>query len=334
MDAGARATQEQLPTTALRDTQYLREFMRHLFLSLSVLLGSISSAQAAPVCAIDDAGRSVCPKTEVKRVISLSPGSTELIFAAGGGSRVVGVDEHSDYPAEVANIDRIGGYPNISIESIAALKPDLIVAWAGGNSPQLTSMLESIGIPLFYIDPQSFDDVASAIRRLGVVFDTKAHADKSADEVEQRYQAIASQYKNKKPVTVFYEIWNNPLMSINSHHIIHQVIEICGGKNVYADARTQVPQVSIESLIAANPDAISSSTFIKDGKTIEERWSQWRNISAVKNNAYITVSGDQISRPTPRALDAAQEFCEKLEDIRLSSPERKMKSASLKTPAQ
>ena len=301
--------------------------MRHLFLTLSVLLGSIGSAQAAPVCVTDDTGRSVCPETSIERVISLSPGSTELIFAAGGGSRVVGVDEHSDYPAEVASIDRIGGYPNISVESIAALKPDLIVAWAGGNSPQLTAMLESLGIPLFYINPQSFSDVASAIRRLGVVFDAEALANQSADNVEQRYRAIVAQYENKKPVTVFYEVWNNPLMSINSNHIIHQVIDVCGGKNIYADAWTQVPRVSIESLIAANPEVISSSTFIKDGKTIEERWSQWHNISAVKNNAYISVSGDLISRPTPRALDAAQEFCEQLDVIRL-------KNTGLNTAAQ
>ena len=303
--------------------------MRHLFLTLSVLLGCISSAQAASVCVTDDVGRSLCPKTEIKRVISLSPGSTELIFAAGGGSRVVGVDEHSNYPAEVASIDRVGGYPNISIESVVSLKPDLIVAWAGGNSPKLTSMLESVGIPMFYIKPQSFDDVASAIRNLGKVFGTQAQANKTAGDVEQRYKSIAGQYKNKKPVKVFYEIWNDPLMSVNRSHIIHQVIEVCGGKNVFADARTQVPQVSIESLIAANPQVISSSTFIKDGKTIEERWNKWQNLSAVKDSAYITVSGDLISRPTPRTLDAAQEFCEKLDDIRLKTASQKTAAGNL-----
>ena len=301
--------------------------MRHLFLSFSVLLASINSAQAAPACVTDDAGRSICPETPVKRVVSLSPGSTELIFAAGAGSLVVGVDEHSDYPQAVASIDRVGGYPNISIESIAALKPDLIVAWAGGNSQQLTSMLESIGIPLFYINPLSFSDVASAIRRLGVVFETEPEASKAAGDVEQKYQAIAVQYKNKRPLTVFYELWNNPLMSINGNHIIHEVIEICGGINIYAEARAQVPQVSIESLILANPQVISSSTFLPGGKTIEQRWSQWQNLSAVKNGAYITVSGDLISRPTPRALDAAQEFCDKLDGIR-------EKTTSLKTAAQ
>ena len=290
--------------------------MKYLFLIISVLLSSIASVYAAPSCVVDDAGRSVCSKTALKRIVSLSPGSTELVFAAGAGSRIVGVDEHSDYPAQVASIDRVGGYPDISIESIVALNPDMIVAWAGGNSKQLTSMLESVGIPLFFINPQSFSDVASAIRRLGDLFGTPSEANKAANGVEQRYQSIAAQYKSKKPLSVFYEIWSKPLMSINSSHIIHEIIEVCGGKNIYADANTQVPMVSIESLIAANPQAISSSTFIKDGKTIEQRWSQWESVSAVKNEAYITVSGDLISRPTPRALDAAQEFCEKLDVIR------------------
>ena len=290
--------------------------MRHLFLALSLLLGSVVTAQAASLCVTDDAGRSVCPEKTIKRIVSLSPGSTELVFAAGAGSLVVGVDEHSDYPADVNNVARVGGYPNTSVESIVALQPDLIVAWAGGNRPQVTSMLESMGMPLFYIKPSSFSDVASAIRRLGIILGTTPQANKAAESVEQRYSSIAGQYQKKEPVRVFYEIWDNPLMSINGNHIIHQVIDICGGKNVFADASAPVPQVSIEALVAADPQVISSSTFIKDGKTIEERWDKWRNISAVENRAYITVPGDLISRPTPRALDAAQEFCEKLEVIR------------------
>ena len=190
--------------------------MRHYLLTLFLLLGCITTAQAAQVCARDDTGRSVCPESPVERIVSLSPGSTELVFAAGGGSRMVGVDGNSDYPAEVADIARIGEYPNISVESIAALKPDLIVAWAGGNSPQVTSMLESVGIPLFSINPQSFQDIASAIRGLGVLFATEVVAEKAADDVEHRYQALAAQYKHKKPITVFYELWNQPLMTVNN----------------------------------------------------------------------------------------------------------------------
>ena len=171
--------------------------MRHLFLTLSLLLGSVVSVQAAPVCVTDDAGRSVCPKKTIKRVVSLSPGSTELVFAAGAGSLVVGVDEHSDYPADVESIARIGGYPNTSVESIVALQPDLIVAWAGGNRPQVTSMLESMGTPLFYIKPSDFNDVASAIQRLGVVFGTTPQAQQGGrncrTSLQQHCRAISEE---------------------------------------------------------------------------------------------------------------------------------------------
>ena len=292
--------------------------MRYFLLLLTIPLSffGAGTALAEPVCIEDDTGQKVCRKSLPERIVSLSPGATELVFAAGAGPRVAGVDAHSDYPEEVANLPRVGGYPDTSVEAIVALKPDFIVAWAGGNKPQLTSVLESFGIPLFYIDPQSFSDVSSAIGRLGILFGTEGQASKAASEVNKRYQAIAANYSHKTPVRVFYELWNEPLMSVNKTHIIGQVMEVCGGENIYAQTRTQVPTVSIESLIAADPQVISSSTFIKDGKTVEQRWNQWQNITAVKNNAYITVSGDLISRPTPRALDAAQEFCQKLDVIR------------------
>lgn len=292
--------------------------MRHILLAIPISLLGAGLVQAKTVCVDDDTGRQVCRKNAPQRIVSLSPGSTELIFAAGGGSQVIGVDAHSDYPEEVANIPRVGGYPDTSIEAIIVLKPDFIVAWAGGNKQQLTSMLESVGIPMFYINPLDFSDISSAISRLGTLFGAEQQAQKAAAEVDSRYKAIAAGYSQKTQVTVFYEIWNTPLMSVNSHHIIGQVIEVCGGKNIFADARAQVPRVSMESLMAANPQVISSSTFIKDGKTIEQRWARWENIEAVKNHSFITLAGDSISRPTPRTLDAAQEFCEKLDVIRTS----------------
>ena len=297
--------------------------MRHFLLIIPFMLFSMNSLYAASICARDDAGRQVCTSKPIQRIVSLSPGSTELIFAAGGGDRVVGIDEHSDYPPSVSTIQRIGGYPNISIESIVALKPDLIVAWAGGNSPQLTSMLESFGSNLFYINPVNFTEISSVIRRLGSLLETMPEASESADAVDRQYQALKAQYSFKPAITVFYEIWNNPLMTINRNHIIGQVIEVCGGKNVYANASAQVPRISMESLLAANPQVISSSTFIKDGKTIEERWSNWKTITAVKNSAFITIDGDRISRPTPRALEAAKELCKKLDAVRaFQSPQQ------------
>lgn len=301
----------------------LRFFERYrqpaIWLTVFMLSGYTTLLKASEVCVEDDLKREVCVPKSVKKIISLSPGSTELIYAAGAGKQVVAVDDHSDYPPAVAKVPRIGGFPNVSVEAIAAMKPDIVVAWAGGNSPKVTSRLESMGIRVFYIDPLSFSEIASVIRRLGKLFGTSAVADKEAKRLLARYQSMKKKYRLNKPVTVFYEIWNKPLMSISRNQIIGQVIELCGGRNIYADSKIRVPKVSMESLLGKNPEVIISSGNLKDGKTIEERWSKWSDLQAVKKHHLLTVQGHLISRPTPRALDAAESLCQQLESVRKES---------------
>lgn len=302
----------------------MRYFLPVLITFLLCLTTLGLSAQELSIeerCVTDDKSRSVCIKDPVKRVISLSPGSTELIYAAGGGDKVIAVDAHSDYPSQVKNLPRIGGYPNISVEAITAMKPDVVIAWAGGNSPKVTSKLESIGIRVFYIDPITFPGIASTLRRLGTLFGTQAVAEENAADLDKRYQSLKLHYQSKRPVTVFYEIWNKPLMTISRDQIIGQVIELCGGRNIFADAAVRVPKVSMESLLGLNPEVILSSDGLKDGKSIQERWSRWTKLRAVREGSLFTVNGDQISRPTPRALDAAEITCQLLERVRSKSPQ-------------
>ncbi|WP_051785847.1 cobalamin-binding protein [Endozoicomonas numazuensis] len=293
--------------------------MKHFSLFLFALLSYCSSTYAQQVCVTDDKSRQVCLEEPLKRIISLSPGSTELIYASGAGSRVIAADDHSDYPPEVKSVEHIGGFPNINIEAIAALKPDAVIAWAGGNNPKATAKLESIGIRVFYIDPISFKDISSVLRRLGLFFGTEKVANKAADDVDKRYQSIKLQYQPQKPVTVFYEVWSKPLMTTSRELIIGQVIEVCGGKNIFADAVGRVPKVSMESLLGMNPEVIVSSDNLKDGKTIEQRWAKWKNLKAVKEGHLFTINGNLISRPTPRALDAAVILCQQLESVRKES---------------
>jgi iron complex transport system substrate-binding protein len=269
-----------------------------------------------PLCVKDDLSRDVCTNSTAQKIISLSPGSTELIYAAGAGQKVIAVDDYSDFPPEVEAVPKIGGFPNVSVEAITAMKPDVVVAWAGGNSPKVTSRLESLGIRVFYIDPLSFPDIASTIKRLGLLFDSNDQAENRASNVLSRYQSLKHRYQGQTPVSVFYEIWNKPLMSISRNQIIGQVIELCGGENVFADAQVRVPKVSMESLLGRNPQVIVSSSNLKDGKTIEERWKSWKKLKAVKEGHLYTLNGSLISRPTPRALDAAEELCQQLESVR------------------
>lgn len=292
--------------------------MRYIVAFLSVSLFT-TAAGAAPVgtrCAIDDLGRKVCTSKPVRRVISLAPSTTEQVYAAGGGSRLIAVDEHSDYPEAVRSLPRVGGYPNTSVEAILAMRPDLVVIWSGGNDARKSSQLETIGLKVFYSDPQDFAGIASVTRRLGTLMGTSGQAERNADDFNQRYQSLQAKYQQAKPVKVFFEIWDNPLLTVNGGQIISQSIELCGGINVFADARPRVPKVSIEAVLAQNPEAIVSSRIVQKNHDIRSRWQRYRQIDAVRHDFLFTIEGDLITRPTLRTLDGAEILCKNLQSVR------------------
>lgn len=286
------------------------------FLIASFIAVSSVADTSVPRCAEDDLQRQVCATQPIQRIISLAPGMTELAFAAGGGAKLIAVDEHSDYPEAAKTLPKIGGYPNISAESILAKRPDLVLIWSGGNDSRLSAQLETIGLNVFYADPTDFDGIASVIRRLGKVMGTETAAEKNVDAFNQHYQSIRNQYSKTEPVNVFFEIWDNPLMTVNGGQIISESIALCGGVNVFADARPRVPKVGIEVVLAKNPDAIVSSEIVQRDHDISSRWQSYPQISAVKNDFLFTIPGDLIARPTPRVLNGAEVLCQQLQSVR------------------
>ena len=290
--------------------------MKHIALFLALSLHTMIGFAVQPRCVVDDLDRMVCTSKPVQRIISLAPGVTELVYAAGGGDKLVAVDDHSDYPDAVKSLPRVGGYPNTSAEAILAMKPDLVMIWSGGNDSRLSAQLENIGLTIFYSDPVDFDGISSVIRRMGKVMGTDKVAEKSAVAFDQHYQSVKKQFSQAKPVNVFFEIWDNPLMTVNGGQIISQSIELCGGVNVFADARPRVPKVGIEALLAKNPDAIVSSEIVQKDQGIHRRWQRYSQIRAVKNGFLFTIPGDLIARPTPRTLEGAEVLCQQLQSVR------------------
>ena len=305
-------------------------FFHHFLLFAVMLVNSAHafSAEGKIVCVTDDLQRNVCIDQPVKRIISLAPGTTELTFSAGGGNKLVAVDDHSDYPEAVRNIPRIGGYPNVNAEAIVAMNPDLVFAWSGGHDSRLSAQLEKLGLTVYYSDPIDFDGIASAIRRMGKIMGTAPQAEKNAAAFTERYHSVKKKYSSLDPVKVFFEIWNEPLMTVNGQQIISRVIELCGGKNLYADAASRVVTVSIESLLGKNPDVIVSSRIVQGGSGIEKRWNRWNKINAVKNNHLFTIEGDLIVRPTPRVLDGAEILCQKFQTVRANKIHKEVETQS------
>lgn len=279
-----------------------------------------ASEPDSPYCVTDMSDRSVCLNTRSPRIISLSPGSTELLFAAGAGDRVIAVDQHSDYPASVKQLPNVGGYPNVNVEAIVAMKPDLVVIWKGGDDPKVIQQLESLGVNTFHVNAVNFAGIEQALLGLGEIAGTREPAKKTAADFHQRLSGLQQQYSNQQPLTVFFEIWRTPLMTVGNGLAINDVITLCGGRNIYAEVAERTPKVGIESLIARNPQVIIGSDPEGDTpqtrKDLMDYWSQWKNLQAVKNHQLFSVPSNLIARPTPRILEGAEMICKQLQAAR------------------
>ena len=287
-------------------------------LAAALALGSI--AAAAEIRLTDDSGRTVVLQQPARRIISLAPHITELLFAAGAGERVVGTIEYSTYPEAAKAIPRIGDSAALDLERIVALKPDLIVVWQHGNAQRQLDKLLSLGIPVFYNQPNRLPDIARAIEQLGHLAGTEAVSLPAARAFLVREAALRQRYAGRAPVRVFYQIWEKPLMSINGEHLISGVIRLCGGENVLAGMKLLVPEISTETVLAADPEVIAGATAEANTRGTLDNWKAWPRLQAVARDNLFVIHTDLISRHTPRILDVAQLMCEQLDSARAKRP--------------
>lgn len=281
-----------------------------------LLLAALSLPAAAELRLTDDAGRSVVLAAPAQRIVSLAPHVTELLFAAGAGSKVVGATQYSDYPDAAKKIPRVGGYTSVDMEAVVALKPDLVIAWKSGNRNQQYDRLEKLGIPVFVNEPRSLDDVVRAIETFGRIAATPREADEAARAFRARRDALAKQYAARPPVAVFYQIWNKPLMTINGQHLISDVMALCGGRNVFAGLPILAPTVTEEAVLAAAPEVIVASGMGESRPEWLDAWRRWSALPAVKGDNLYFIPPEILQRHTPRILDGAQKLCEQLEQAR------------------
>lgn len=272
----------------------------------------------ADIKVVDDLGRTITLMQPATRVISLSPHVTELLYAAGASEQVVAGVSFSDYPPQAKKLPLVGSYDKFDMEAIVSLNPDLLIAWHSGNpKPQLNELMR-LGLNVYITEPREFEDVAKDIRQIGHMLGTQKTANQAADNYMHELQTIRQQYAGRKPLRVFYQVWNNPLFTVNDQHLISKVIHLCGGVNVLGDLKTLSPQVSIESVIAQNPDVILyGSHETRDDWSVG--WRKWKNIKAVAHNHLFGIHADLIVRHTPRVLQGARQMCEYLDTVRADS---------------
>jgi iron complex transport system substrate-binding protein len=281
------------------------------------------SAQAT-VSATDDTGATVTLAAPAQRVISLAPHVTELIYAAGGGAKLVGAVSYSDYPPAAQQVPRVGDNTALDLERIVALKPDLIVVWRHGNAQSQLERLRELHIPLFFSEPHRLDDVALTLTRLGTLLGTPDTAEAAAKSYREDIAKLRARYANRPPVSVFYQVWDQPLMTLNGTHMVSDVITLCGGRNVFAKLAPLVPTVSTEAVLAANPEAIvtaSAGATQPDAPLAKlDAWRAWPSLTAVARNNLFAIDGDLIDRPAPRIAQGAAQLCEDLDIARSRRP--------------
>ena len=286
--------------------------MRRLLLTLLLAAGS---AQAA-IDITDDTGQALHLAQPAKRIVSLAPHITEMLFAAGAGNQVVGAVQYSDYPEAAKKIARVGGYTSVDMEKVAALKPDLVVAWKSGNRGAHLDKLRALGIPVFINEPRRIDDVARSIAQLGKLAGTDSAGEAAAQAFRKRHAALAAKYSARPPVRIFYEAWNRPLMTINGEHLISDVIRLCGGDNVFAKLPMLAPTIDAEAVLAAMPEVIVASGMGEGRPEWLDDWRKWTKLPAVAQGNLFFIPPDQIQRHTPRILDGAERLCGQLDEAR------------------
>ncbi len=265
------------------------------------------------VCDItDDIGQALHFSTPAQRIVSLAPDITEILFSIGAGDRVMGVVMGSDYPQEARKIPQIGSYSGLDLERIVSLHPDLIVTWSRMFSRQLT-VLKKMGIPVYTTEPRRLEDIPRTMKNLGCLTGTMKIAERKAKQYDQRLSELHKKYHTQKPITVFYQIGSYSLITINRDSWINQVITLCGGRNIFANANFIAPEVSWEAVVAANPHVIISDVMNESWK---KHWMARPYITAVKNHLLFAVHPDIISRAGPRLLEGVEQVCADLQVAR------------------
>lgn len=286
-----------------------------LLLALQLLV-SLPNALAA-IEVRDDSGRTVRLEHEAQRIVSLSPHITENLFAAGLGGRIVATVAHADYPKDAEKLPRIGGYNNLNLEALMQVQADLIIAWGSGISYETQTKLNALGIPIYISEPKTLEDIQRNLKDFAKLGGLVEHDLSVLNTFES---ALAAHPRRVARATVFYQIWNDPIQSLNGAHIVNDVFSRCGLYNVFAKAPSVAPTLNVESIMAANPDLIIASGLGDERPAWLDRWTTYDRIRAVRNQALHAINPDLLQRPTPRILDGLAQICRWSSQLHDSNP--------------
>jgi iron complex transport system substrate-binding protein len=274
----------------------------------------------ADIVVRDDAGREVRLKAPAQRIVSLAPHATESLYAAGAGDKLVATVDYSDYPEAAKKLPRVGGYSRLDLESITALKPDLIIAWESGNPPAQVDRLRALGLNIYISQPNQIEDVATQLERYGQLAGTENVARAAAERFRTRLAKLRQANAGKPPVRVFYQVWKGPLTTVGGPQIISSAIRLCGGENVFGQINQMAPTISVEAVLEADPEVIVATGMGDAAPEWLDDWKKWARLTAVKRGNLFHINPDIMQRHTPRILDGTEKLCSLLDQARSRRP--------------
>lgn len=278
-----------------------------------LILAFAPQPAAAAVEAVDDLGQHVRLEKPASRIVSFAPHVTELLFAVGAGEKIVGVVKHSDYPEQAKRIPEVGTNQAADLERIVAMQPDLLIAWLHAASMKQLERLRSTGIPVYFSNPRTLEAIARDGERLAKLAGTEGEAARWAAQFRQRHQRLLSRYAHPAKVRVFYQVWPRPLYTLNREHFVSDLLATCGATNVFGALAAIAPVVGTEAVLRANPQAIVGAVTRAE---LQSRWGGWKDMDAVRFGNLFSVDADLMHRAGPRAIDAAEALCERIDEAR------------------
>jgi iron complex transport system substrate-binding protein len=286
--------------------------VKKLFVAIG--LATCIFAYAHPAAAVvlkDDLGNRIVLAAPAKRIVSLAPSVTEIVYAVGAGSRLVGVSAWSDYPPAAKKLPQVGDAFRVDLERISALRPDLIIAAASATPPAAREALTRLGLPVLLLEPHKLEDIAREMHLVGRAAGTPQAADRSAADFLAERTRLAQTYAGVRSISVFYEISAQPLYTIGGKQIISQVLALCGGRNVFAELDSLAPVVDEGAVLARNPQAILTGNDAGAQARLAA-WRRWPWLTAVNTDNLFVVPSDLLARPGPRILAGAAGVCRDL----------------------
>ena len=290
---------------------------RCLTFSAVLLAVTLSSAAFSAVEILDEDGNLVRLEKPAKRIISLAPSLTEILFAIGAGQKIVGVIEYSDFPPEAKTLPVIGRFDLLDIEKIAELEPDLIIAWKSGNPARSIEQLKILGLSVYLAELNDLASISKQMKNISKLIGAEREASLAITNFNQTYESLVAKYSGRELVKTFYQVWDMPIITTGGKGLINDIITLCSGENIFKGISQIAPKVSLEAIVVANPEVIIGSGSGKTRPDWLDKWKRWPRVKAVSKQNLFSINPDLIQRQTPRTLIGAKQMCEHIDKARI-----------------